>query len=328
MMRHRWLASLSVAAVIGMTWLVAVPAAGQAAKPAAQKWSVPHTPWGEPDLQGIWTNFDETPFDRPNPDAAAAAREREVANGRYGPGGKEEKGTGRNEAWNLYGSPTSPKRPSLVVDPPNGRVPALPGGWEYRDYQRLEDSYEYHSASERCITRGVPAVMMPGAYNNGYQIIQSPGYVAILAEMHHTTRVIPTDGRPHTGASVRQWEGDSRGHWDGNTLVIDTTNYNDKGDVKSGNAVSYLQTRTLHVVERFTLVDAKTISYEVTVEDPHVFSQPWKVALPLNRDQKYQIFEYACHEGNVRYMAGTLAGGRARDKAEEAARKAGTKLTE
>ena len=144
--------------------------------------------------------------------------------------------------------------------------------------------------------------MFPTAYNNAYQILQTPEYVVILYEMIHDARIIPLDGDPHVEPKIRLWMGDSRGHWEENTLVVDTTNFTYKGWITShggsGRIKGIFNSEALHVVERFTLVDADTIGYEVTIEDPEVYTRPWKVAMPLKRDQDYQMFEYACHEGN------------------------------
>ena len=312
-----------VAAVVAVvSAVVIVSAAGPAlaaqragvATHATNGFSAPKTPWGDPDLQGVWTNFDETPFERPNPDKAAAAAERAAAAGRYG--GKEDpdEGSARSEYWNAFSSPKTPKRPSMVVDPPDGRVPVKPGAWFYRNYTILEDTYLSHTPSERCIARGVPGGMFPGSYNNGMQIVQSPGYVVILSEMLHETRIIPTDGRPHLADSTRLWNGDSRGRWDGQTLVVETINFNGSGIVRATGGLAIRQTPTLRVVERLTLTDTNTIAYTVTVEDPQTFFRPWTAAMPLNRDSNYRIYEVACHEGNRRYMEGVLRGGREREK--------------
>jgi hypothetical protein len=180
----------------------------------------------------------------------------------------------------------------------------------------VADSWEYQTAWERCITRGVPGGIFPASYNSGYRIMQTPGYVVILYEMIHEARFIPLDGRPHVPTGIRLWNGDSRGHWDGNTLVVDITNYNDKGNVATNVATQRIralpQSESLHVVERFTPVDENTINYEVTIADPKVFTAPWSVAMPLTREQDHQLFEYACHEGNYA-LPNTLSAGRATD---------------
>jgi hypothetical protein len=215
------------------------------------------------------------------------------------------------------------RQTSLVVDPPDGRVPLTRAAEAKRDYNHAHesDSYVYMSVWDRCITRGVPGGMFPAGYNNAYQIIQVPGQVLIVSEMIHNARVIPVDGSPHLPADVRLWDGDSRGHWEGNTLVVDTTNFNDKGWIATSAATGRVkgipQTEALHVVERFTRTDADTLNYEVTIEDSNMYTKPWKVAIPLARDDTYQMYEYACHEGNEAVEL-ILRGGRAQDEAKNA----------
>jgi hypothetical protein len=160
--------------------------------------------------------------------------------------------------------------------------------------------------------------MFPAGYNNAYHIVQIPGYVVILSEMIHNARVIPLDGRPHAPAGVRLWDGDPRGHWEGNSLVVETTNYNGKGwmstSAAGGRIKGIPQSEALRVVERFTRVDAGTIRYEVTIDDPNAYTKPWKVLIPLTRDEDYTIYEYACQEGNEA-VGNILRGGRAQDEA-------------
>jgi hypothetical protein len=214
-------------------------------------------------------------------------------------------------------------RTSLVIDPPDGKVPLKPEAEARRDFYLAHnaDSWEYMSVWDRCITRGVPGGMFPAGYNNAYQIIQTPGYVTIVAEMIHDARVIPVDGRPHAPSNVRFWNGDSVGHWEGNTLVVDTTNFNGKSWVATSGATGRIrgipQSTDAHVVERFKREDANTITYEVTIEDPKYFTRPWTVSLPMLSDPSYRMFEYACHEGN-QAVANVLSGGRALDQAAAA----------
>jgi hypothetical protein len=245
------------------------------------------------------------------------------------PPGKGDVGS-YNQVWLDSGTKVLPTRQtSLVVDPPDGRVPVKPAAEAKRDYDlaHVSDSYEFMSVWDRCITRGVPGGLFPAGYNNAYQIMQGAGYVVILFEMIHEARVIPLDGRAHLPRNVRQWNGDSVGRWEGNTLVVDTTNFNGKGWIATSAATGRIkgipQSESLHLVERFTRVDPDTISYEVTIDDPVVFTKPWKVSSPLSRDQEYQILEYACHEGN-RAIENILNGGRAQDKAKAAAEAAKT----
>jgi hypothetical protein len=225
-----------------------------------------------------------------------------------------------NQAWFDSGTKVvSTKQTSLVVEPADGRVPVKPAAEAKRDYDAAHnaDSYEYMSVWDRCITRGVPAGMFPAGYNNAYHIVQIPGYVVIQYEMIHDARIIPIDGRPHLPSSVKLWNGDSRGHWEGNTLVVDTTNYNDKGwigtSASTGRIKGIPQSESLHVVERFTRVDVNTIKYEATIDDPTYFTKPWKVEIPLVRDPGYHIYEYACHEGN-HAVENVLNGGRKADR--------------
>jgi len=267
------------------TLLQGTPQSGDKAKD--KKWVVGRTPDGQPDLQGVWTNYDPTPFERLT---AEEQRPRQPAVS--------------TQDWLVQDSPISPRRPSMVIDPPNGRVPLKPEAIARRDATLKVDagSLEHYGPWERCITRGVPGSMWPSAYNNGHKIVQTPGYVVLHSEMIHEARVIPLDGRPHLDGNLRSWDGDSRGHWEGDTLVVDTINFNGKGWIATHAAAGWLrgvaQSQAAHIVERLTRVDEKTIQYEATIEDPNVYTRPWTLAFPLNRDDRYRIFEYACHEGN------------------------------
>ena len=281
------------------------------------------------DLQGVWTNPTITPFERP-PELAGKEflTEKEVkelearaAQNRVDRPPQPGDTGSYNQFWFDSGTKAvKTGRTSLVVEPKNGRVPVKPEAEAKRDYNAAHnaDSYEYMSVWDRCITRGVPAGMFPAGYNNAYQIVQIPGYVVILYEMIHETRIIPMDARPHLPSTIKLWNGDARGRWEGNTLVIDTTNYNDKGWIATSAATGRIkgipQSERLHVVERFTRVNRDTINYEVTIDDPNVYTQPWKVAIPLSRDPEYRIFEYACQEGN-HAVENVLSGGRAAEKA-------------
>ena len=290
-------------------------------------WTPGRTPDGQPDLQGVWTNPTITPFERPSElagkatltAAEASALEKKAAENRVDrPPTEGDVGT-YNQFWFDSGTKVvSTRQTSLVVDPPDGRVPVKPEAEERRDFNLAHnaDSYEYMSTWDRCITRGIPGAMFPAGYNNAYEIVQLPGFVIIHYEMIHNVRVIPIDGRPHLPANIRQWDGDPRGHWEGNTLVVDTTNFNGKGWISTSAAGGRIkgigESEQLHLVERFTRTDANTIRYEVTVDDPNVYTRPWKVSIPMVRDADYQIFEYACHEGN-HAVEGVLRGGRAAD---------------
>ena len=280
------------------------------------------------DLQGIWTNATITPFERPVEFAGkefltekeVKALESRSADNRVDRPPQPGDTGSYNQFWFDSGTNVvKTRRTSLVVDPKDGRVPLRPEAEAKRDYNaaHVDDSYEYMSLWDRCITRGVPGGMFPAGYNNAYQIVQIPGYVVILYEMIHEARIIPLDGRPHLPSSVKLWNGDSRGHWEGKTLVVDTTNYNGKGwiatNASAGRIKGIPQSEALHVVERFTRVDPDTINYEVTIDDPNVYTRPWTLAIPLNRDPNYQIFEYACQEGN-RAVENILSGGRTAEK--------------
>ncbi|HLF13104.1 MAG TPA: DUF3500 domain-containing protein [Gammaproteobacteria bacterium] len=271
----------------------------------AVAWTPSRTPDGQPDLQGTWVNFDSTPFE-----AGEAPRAQTDVN--------------PPSHWTDHDSPLSAQRRSMVVDPPDGRVPVMRWAEDQRDYHlaHIPDAPEHETPWVRCITRGVPGGMFPAGYNNGYEIIQIPGYVVIVYEMIHDTRVIPLDGRPHIGSGIRMWNGDSRGRWEGDTLVVETTNYNDKGSIATSAATGRIRgishSEELHVVERFTRVSADAINYVVTITDPKVYTQPWTVALPLNRDDTYVMFEYACHEGNLA-LPNALSAGRVRDREAAAA---------
>jgi len=286
---------------------------------------VPRTPWGDPDLQGIWNNSTTTPLERP---AALAGREfltpqeaaerDELANRTADdPPAAGDPGT-YNAFWFDRGK--SLPRTSLIVDPPDGRLPPytldaqkrLAGRLENRRRQGPEpaDGPEDRNLAERCITRGAPK--LPGGYNNNFQIVQTPRYVAILQEMIHEVRIIPLDKRPHVNPSIRQWLGDSRGHWEGNTLVVDTTNFDDRIIDNSFNCCRGAG-GNLHVIERFTRVDEDTIDFKYTVDDPSTWTRSWTAAVPMERSEA-PLYEYACHEGNYA-LPGILKGARAQEKA-------------
>ena len=319
-MNHRLLALLSPVV------LVAVSLAGYAAQ---DPWTPPRNADGQPDLQGIWINPTITPFERPaefgnkaflTEEEIAEIESRAADNNVDRPPPPGSVGS-YNRFWFDSGTDVvSTRQTSLVVDPPDGRVPLRPEAIARRadDLERIADSWEHMSPWDRCITRGVPGGMFPAGYNNAYQIVQLPGHVVILYEMIHKARIIPVDNSPHLPAEVRQWDGDSRGRWEGNTLVVDTTNFNGKGWIATNGASGRIrgipQSEALHVVERFTRVADDTILFEVTIEDPNVYTRPWTVAIPLTQDPGYQIYEYACQEGN-QSVGNILSGGRARDAA-------------
>jgi len=314
-------------ALVMVAALMEATVAGQS-PPGPRKWTPPRTADGQPDLQGIWTNATITPFERSQnlgdkaflTDAEATALEEQAAGRRAADAPPRTGDVGSyNQVWFDSGERVvSTRRTSLVIDPPDGRVPLRPEAEAARDFASAHegDSYEFMSVWDRCITRGVPGGMFPAGYNNAYSIVQTPGYVVIHYEMIHEARVIPLDGRPHLPAHVRSWNGDPRGSWDGNTLVVETTNYNSKGWIATQAAAGRIkgipQTESLRVVERFTRLDADTIDYQATIDDPKMFTRPWSVSIPLHRDSAYQIYEYACHEGN-RAVEGILRGARAQE---------------
>jgi hypothetical protein len=223
-----------------------------------------------------------------------------------------------NEFWYDRGnSVVDSKRTSLIVDPPDGRLPPLtPKGQKYADASAaddretqlgriLADSYEDRPLSERCILSSGTLPIIPGPYNNNIRIIQSDGFVAILNEMIHEHRIIPLDKRPHLAQNMRRWLGDSRGHWEGDTLVVDTTNFSEKFNFRGASS-------TLHVVERFTRIGAETLQYEFRVEDPTIWTRPWTAVIPMRKSSE-EMYEYACHEGNFA-LKNVLAGARAQER--------------
>jgi hypothetical protein len=296
----------------------------------APKSSIPRRPDGRPDLQGIWTNFDSTPLEaRSAEDTERLAPLEETFPGISKPDRKIE-GPNPSAEFIDLNVKRSPNRRSLIVDPADGRAPVRAEALKIRanNLAHLTDSWEFQTPWERCITRGAPGGMLPAGYNNGYQIFQTSDYIAIVYEMLHEPRIIPLDGRPHVDNSIRLWNGDSRGHWEGDALVVDVTNYRaaNSGTIATGISTtatlkSIPQSEAMHVTERFTRIDADTIKYEVTVEDPEVYTRPWTVSLPLNRSDDYRVLEYACHEGNYG-LPNSLSGARAQEK-KKATRKSG-----
>ncbi len=328
----------ALATVIAVAALAPVPAAGQAGTAAADPWTPPRTAWGEPDLRGIWDFRTMTPLERPEElaekkiltaEEAAAYEQRTVA--RLDKDRRTSDGltaaadvrSAYNEFWWDYGKElTADRRTSLIVDPPDGRIPPSTPAAQARAAARGEarrrpaHGPEDRSPAERCIlgfNAGPP--MNPSAYNNNVHIFQTPGYVVLLNEMVHDSRIVPLDGRGHLPTPIRQWRGDSRGHWDGDTLVVDTTNFTDKTSFRGSG-------ETMHLIERFTRVDADMLLYEYTIDDPKSFERPWTAAVPMKKTEQ-PMFEYACHEGNYG-MFNLLEGARAQEQAEAAAEAANT----
>ena len=282
----------------------------------------PRTPWGDPDLQGTWTNTTTTPLERPSSlagQATLSAEERAAIDEENAPGIDAAPGVGAyNNFWMERGYVY--EQTALVVDPPDGRLPGVtPTARQRQEALRAARrspsypaSHEEPSLMERCITRGVPGIMLPGNYNHNYNILQTPDHVVIFAEMIHDTRVIPIDGRPHVDPAIRQWLGDSRGYWDGDTLVVETTNFTDKLYERRGSLMVWGTGRHMTVVERFTRV-GDTIDYRFTLTDPTTFERPFTASIPMV-PLAAPMFEYACHEGNYA-MANMLRGAREDDRA-------------
>ena len=303
-----------LACTLVVTLLMAAPAFGQDYTPR-------RTADGQPDITGIWTSFDSTPFETPGPEVweglkALAAWFPGVDNsGDSGPG----VGPSGDFSPGEVDAIRNESRRSMVVDPPEGVVPILPAASAVRDenLRLLADHWVHNTPWERCITRGVPGAMFP-TYNTGHLILQTPGYVVISSEMIHISRIIPLDDRPELPSHLRQWDGVSRGRWEGDTLVVEVTHYNTQGTVGTNVATGRIrgipQSEAMHVTERFIPVDHSTLPYRVTVEDPNAFERPWTVEIPLNRSPNYRILEYSCHEGNYG-LENTLRGGRADDAA-------------
>ncbi len=301
----------------------------EAAGPASSAYRTPRTPWGAPDLQGVWTGnaAHGIPLERPaalqdvdklTEEQAAARRERGTLNSIWG----------YEREWRDTTLGYDKMRPStqvaMIVDPPDGRLPAMTPEGERRAAQaqreRAERARRPPAGPEdltpyvRCITRGLPGMMMAGIYNNGLQIVQGPGHVVLLKEMIHEARTIPTRPRAEVGAALTSWLGDSQGRWEGDTLVIETTRFNGRGSFRGSSA-------DMELTERFTRVGPTKLLYEFTVDDPRVWTRPWTARFAFDLDdEQYELVEYACHEGNYG-MFNILSGARAKDKeAAQAAR--------
>ena len=310
---------LTGALVVGSTTWFATGMSAQS-KPAAVKptYAPAKTAWGDPNLQGTYSDKDENgiPLERPSQFEGKRAedlddseladivkeRQQRALAGAAAIGGADT-GAGPVHWYEHYDAKNS--RPWMVLDPPDGRIPPLTPAAQQRAAARVAmrsthgpaDSFEDRSLYDQCITRGVVGSMLPVIYGNSFQIVQAPGYVAIRYEMIHETRIIPLDGHAHIAPKVRTYMGDARGHWDGNTLVVETTNFTDRTAIGvNGNGT--FNSESLRLIERFIPVGAKTVEWRVTVEDPTTWAKPWTFALNLTNDPTQQVFEYACHEGN------------------------------
>jgi hypothetical protein len=319
-MRHRMLAAIGL-----LTVLASAPAVAQT-KPAA-----PRTAEGHPDLQGIWNFSTITPLERPaefaNKPFLTDAERNEYEQQMLKRNNRDTRDQNReadvggayNEFWfdrGVHAARVNGRTPSaLIVTPPDGKIPALTPDGEARAAARAEarrlhptDDPEDRSLAERCLLFNAGPPLLSGPYNNYVQLFQTRDHVAIFNEMVHDVRIVPLDGRPHLPAAVRRWQGDPRGHWEGNTLVVETTNFTDKTNVRGSG-------EGLRLVERFTRADANTLLYEFTLDDPASFTKPWSAVLPMAKTDD-RIYEYACHEGNYA-LTGILRGARAGERGQK-----------
>ena len=339
--------ALALAIAVALSMPGGVTAQGQKPQAGARPWTLSRTPDGQPDLQGFWTNSTYTPLERPKNVTKEFYTREELAQLRSGGASEGAAPPTANPnpslgAWLASGSTADAPKPgtladvhydfsqfglarsqspvyeslrtSLIVDPPDGRIPALtPEGQKRRAERAREekerggrwDAAQNNELDDRCIIMSAGPPMMPSGYNNNLQIVQGPGYVMILVEMIHDARIIPLDGRPHLAKNVRQWMGDSRGRWEGNTLIVETTNFTDKTAFRGSS-------ENLRVVERFTRTAEDTIMYTFTAEDPTTWTRPWSAELPMTKTVG-PMFEFACHEGNYG-LYNSLSGARAEEK--------------
>jgi len=334
MPQRRFAIASATASVIVVVALTHRPLSGQTADGAAKKAGAaapvrsgtakpPRTPDGRPDLQGTWDFRTLTPLERPDTlsgkdvltsEEAVQLEERAAQNRVDREPPKGNPGT-YNQFWFDFGTRVTPtNRTALIVDPPDGKVPAMTPDGQKRAQERAEKMRrpatgpEDRALYERCIlgfNSGPPII--PNGYNNNVELLQRRDYIVIFTEMVHDARIVPMDGRPHLPSNVRQWSGDSRGRWDGDTLVVETTNFTPKGTGTISLPVT--TDENLRLVERFTLADRDTLVYEFTVNDPTTWTKPWTAVVHMKRNPD-RIYEYACHEGNYG-MEGILKGARA-----------------
>lgn len=313
---------------------LALPAAAAAqSRPGAGAYAAPRTSWGDPDFQGVWTSDDgrSTPLQRPEEfgDRRYLTEEELAARRTRDNETRSDTRAGAGTFVGEVGTRTLPQT-SLIVEPANGRLPGVTAAARRRAAAERAaqqdrgpaDSWEDLSMMERCISRGVMGIL-PSLYGNGLRIVQTPGFVAISYEMIHDTRIIPVGAggeRPHLSPDIRTYMGDAVGRWDGDALVVDTTNFTDKLDIaRTGTS------RALRLTERFTRVSDETIDYEVTISDPETWERPWKVLLPLSSQPGYQLFPFECHEGNYA-LRNVLTGARVEEAAIEEALEKGLPL--
>jgi len=309
MSRHSGLSARGLGAAVAVVVLVLPLVATAQAQDEGSKGSrARRTPWGHPNLQGVWTSDGVmgVPFEKPRTEPLTAEEKAfqeklRAVEKRIDPGGS-------NVVWNERAVGRAIKRPaSLVVDPPDGRVPITPEvkgvlmdfDRDVRRYGIGVNSWEDLDLWDRCITKGFPTVMMPLGYSNMYQIFQTPDYVAIHYEVIHDVRIIPVNGRAHLSPQIRQWWGDSRGRWEGDTLVVDMTNFSDKTFLRQQATGQFRGgSKDMHIVERWRVNEDGVLEYKATITDPRSFTKPWTMAVPLVPDDEHKIWEYACHEGN------------------------------
>jgi hypothetical protein len=345
-MRTRWTSSGSLASAIGLALAVTAQtfaAAAQAPAPnskaaattksSTKTWSPPRTPWGDPDVEGTWSSDDlrGVPTQRPEEFAGRS----ELSDEEFAKRAATNQDTRTRELnrvgafRNDVGTRTF-RQASLVVEPSDGRIPPLTPDAQQRTAQvaatrrSAPGSWTDRSFYDRCITRGVLGSVLPVIYGNGNMIFQAPGYVSITYEMVHDTRIIPLDGRSHVGKNIRQYLGDARGHWEGQTLVVETTNFIGNTTGIGGNGGGTATSEALRLTERFTRAAADVLDYEATIDDPKTFTRPWKLLLPLTTQPGYQVLPYECHEGNLA-LRNILSAARSEEKATEDALKNGVK---
>jgi hypothetical protein len=328
-MQNRWTPAVVVLVVVGAGALLAQshPEVADAGKAWAQK-----TPWGDPDLSGAWTSDDMRGIPRERPAEQGTRRyltDEEFAKRKSADDQGRSREANRSGGFRNDTGTRTFRQTSLVIDPPDGRIPAFTpyadgrratrdrGSFGEGPFERTEDFTLY----DRCITRGVIGSILPVVYGNGNRISQSPGHVTITYEMIHDTRVVPVDGRPHLSPKIRQYLGDARGRFEGSTLVVETTNFTDQTSI-GGNGNGPRHSDALKLTERFTRIDAQTLEYIVTVDDPKTYVQPFTMLLDLTTGRENAVLPYECHEGNY-MLKNTLSGERAEDRAIEADSKNG-----